>query len=194
VGGVAGLPDLRTGYSGEHATQISPAENAERLWSALLDAGQSLGIRPTASGRRVAAYRVGPDLIASTTSGYTSPFHMNLERMIKLDKADFLGKDALVAEHAGITHRMATLVIAGEEAPEYNSRSTVTAASRQALSPSDGRSRPFDRLIGMACIETELTEVGTALEVALPDGRTVPALVDRYPIYDPEKTRRGTES
>ena len=52
---------------------------------------------------------------------YTSPFHMNLDRMIKLDKPDFLGKDALVAEHAaGITHRMVTLVIAGEEAPDYN--------------------------------------------------------------------------
>ena len=41
----------------------------------------------------------------------------------------------------------------------------------------------------MACIETELAEVGTQVEVALPDGRTVPALVDQYPIYDPEKTR-----
>jgi glycine cleavage system aminomethyltransferase T len=41
----------------------------------------------------------------------------------------------------------------------------------------------------MACIEAELTEIGTALEVALADGRTVPALVDQYPIYDPEKTR-----
>ena len=46
-----------------------------------------------------------------------------------------------------------------------------------------------ERLIAMACIETELTDVGTPLEVALSDGRTVPALVDQYPIYDPEKTR-----
>ena len=44
-------------------------------------------------------------------------------------------------------------------------------------------------MIGMACIESELIEVGTPLEVALSDGRTVPALVDQYPIYDPEKTR-----
>ena len=44
-------------------------------------------------------------------------------------------------------------------------------------------------MIGMACLETELTEVGTPVEVALSDGRTVPALVDQYPIYDPEKTR-----
>ena len=41
----------------------------------------------------------------------------------------------------------------------------------------------------MACIEAELAEVGTTLEVTLPDGRTVPALVETYPIYDPEKRR-----
>ena len=85
---------------------------------------------------------------------------------------------------------MVTLVIAGEEAPEYNT--PVYRHGREVgklLSPSAGRSPTVDRLIGMACIETELTEVGTPLEVALTDGRTVPALVDRFPIYDPEKKR-----
>ena len=47
---------------------------------------------------------------------------MNLDRMIKLDKADFLGEKALApSTRPGITHRMVTLVLAGEEAPEYNS-------------------------------------------------------------------------
>ena len=168
-------------------------ENAERLWSALLDPGQSLGLRPYGLAA-VESLRIESGLIFigfDYFPAYTSPFHMNLERMIKLDKADFIGKEALVAEHAaGITHRMVTLVIAGEEAPEYNT--PVYRHGREVgklLSPSAGRSPTVDRLIGMACIETELTEVGTPLEVALPDGRTVPALVDRFPIYDPEKTR-----
>jgi glycine cleavage system aminomethyltransferase T len=81
-------------------------------------------------------------------------------------------------------------VIAGEDSPEYNS--PVYRHGREVgrlLSPSAGRSPSVDRVIGMACIETELTDVGTPLEVALGDGRTVPALVDRYPIYDPEKER-----
>ena len=85
---------------------------------------------------------------------------------------------------------MTTLVIAGEESPEYNT--PVYRHGREVgrlLSPSAGRSPSVDRLIGMACIEAELVEVGTPLEVALSDGRTVPALVDAYPIYDPEKKR-----
>jgi len=56
-------------------------------------------------------------------------------------------------------------------------------------SPSAGRSPTVDRLIAMACIETELTAPGTQVEVTLPDGRLVPAIVEQYPIYDPEKSR-----
>ena len=29
----------------------------------------------------------------------------------------------------------------------------------------------------------------TQVEVVMADGRTVPAIVDNFPIYDPEKTR-----
>jgi sarcosine oxidase, subunit alpha len=85
---------------------------------------------------------------------------------------------------------MVTLVIAGEESPDYGS--PVTRLGREVgklTSPSSGRSPTIERVIGMACVEAELAEVGTALEVTLPDGRTVPALVETYPIYDPEKKR-----
>jgi dimethylglycine dehydrogenase len=116
---------------------------------------------------------------------------MNLDRMIKLDGADFHGKAALQAElDAGITHRMTTLVIAGEDAPDYNT--PVLQNGRQVgklTSPSAGRSPTVDKLIAMAMIETDLTAPGTQVQVTLPDGRLVPAVVDQYPIYDPEKTR-----
>ena len=56
-------------------------------------------------------------------------------------------------------------------------------------SPSAGRSPTVDRLIAMACIETELAVPQTQVEVVMADGRAVPAIVDSFPIYDPEKTR-----
>ena len=194
---IGGVPDClvsRTGYSGELGYEIyTSPENAERLWGALLDPGQSLGLRPYGLAA-VESLRIESGLIFigfDYFPAYTSPYHMNLDRMIKLEKDGFHGQEALAAEHAaGITHRMTTLVIAGEEAPEYNT--PVYRHGREVgrlLSPSAGRSPTVDRLIGMACIEAELIEVGTPLEVALSDGRTVPALVDAYPIYDPEKKR-----
>ena len=195
VAGVDGCWVSRTGYSGELGFEVfcPPAEGAERVWQGLLDAGADIGIRPYGLAA-VESLRIEAGLIFlgyDYFQGVTSPFHMNLERMIKLDKPEFVGRDALVREHeAGITHRMATLVIAGDEAPEYNT--PVVRNGRHVgklTSPSAGRSPTVERLIAMACIEVDLTAPGTQVEVVMGDGRAVPAIVDRYPIYDPEKTR-----
>ena len=194
VGGVEGCWVSRTGYSGELGYEVfCPAEGAETLWRALLDAGAHMGIRPYGLAA-VESLRIESGLIFlgyDYFQGVTSPFHMNLDRMIKLDKEKFVGRKALRAEaEAGITHRMVTLVLGGEEAPDYNS--PVVRGGRHVgklTSPSAGRSPTVDRLIGMACIEAELAQHGTQVEVTMADGRLVPAIVDQYPIYDPEKTR-----
>jgi aminomethyltransferase len=194
VAGCDGCWVSRTGYSGELGYEVyCRPEHAEPLWQALLDQGAALGIRPYGLAA-VESLRIEAGLIFlgyDYFPGLTSPFHMNLDRTIKLDAGDFVGRDALRAElAAGITHRMTTLVVAGEEAPDYGS--PVTRLGREVgklLSPSAGRSPTVERVIGMACIEAELVEPGTTLEVTLPDGRVVPAVVDSYPIYDPEKRR-----
>ena len=180
----------RTGYSGELGFEVfTDPDYAEELWAAVTGAGA----RPYGLAA-VETLRIESGLIFigfDYFPGVTSPFHVNLDRMIKLDKGDFYGKEALQAElDAGITHRMVTLVIAGEDAPDYNT--PVLSNGRgvgKLTSPSAGRSPTVDKLIAMACIEADLAEVGRQVEVTLPDGRLVPALVDQFPIYDPEKSR-----
>ena len=194
VGGVPGCWIARAGYSGELGYEIYCApEYAEALWQTLVDHGASYGLRPYGlaaveslrieSGMIFIGYDYFPSL--------TSPFHMNLDRTISLDSGDFFGKAALKAElEAGITHRLTTLVIAGEEAPDYGA--DVYQNGRgvgKLLSPSAGRSPSVDRLIGMACLEVGLVEPGNRVDVVLPDGRLVPAVTDHFPIYDSEKTR-----
>ena len=161
-------------------------EHAERLWQALLDQGASLGIRPYGLAA-VESLRIEAGLIFigfDYFPGATSPFHMNLDRTINLETGDFVGKAALQAElAAGITHRMTTLVIAGEEAPDYGAE--VFRHGRMVgklTSPSAGRSPTVDRLIAMACIEADLVEPGTRVEVVAarrPDGRRRPPTTTR---------------
>jgi aminomethyltransferase len=194
IAGVDGCWLARTGYSGELGYEVyCPPEGAEQLWQALLDQGAGLGIRPYGLAA-VESLRIESGLIFigfDYFPGATSPFHMNLDRLIKLDAGDFYGRDALRAElEAGVTHRLVTLVVHGEEAPDYNT--PVIRHGRQIgklTSPSAGRSPTIDRIIGMACLEQEHTALGTQVEVTLPDGRTAPAVVDVFPIYDPEKRR-----
>jgi len=194
VGGVEGCWVSRTGYSGELGFEVyCPPAGAERLWQALLDQGAHMGIRPYGLAA-VESLRIEAGLIFIGYDYFpdvTSPFHMSLERMIKLDGADFCGRDALRAERdGGITHAMTTLVVHGDEAPDYGAH--VFRGGRgvgRLTSPSAGRSPSVDRIIGMACIEADLTAPGNRVEVALPDGRLVPATTDAYPIYDPAKQR-----
>ena len=85
---------------------------------------------------------------------------------------------------------MVTLVIAGEEAPEYNTpvyrhgREVGKLLSPQRRPLADRR--PPDR---HGLHRGRADRGGHAARGRAPDGRTVPALVDRYPIYDPEKKR-----
>ena len=194
IGGVEGCYLARTGYSGELGYEIYvPKAGAEALWQALLDEGASRGIRPYGLAA-VESLRIESGLIFigyDYFQGLTSPFHMNLDRTINLETGDFVGKDALVAElAAGITHRLTTLVIAGNEAPDYGADVFVNGRGVGRLtSPSAGRSPSIDRLIGIACLEADIADPGNRVEVALPDGRLVPAYTDTFPIYDPEKKR-----
>ena len=194
IAGIAGCYLARAGYSGELGYEIYvPKASAEALWEALLAEGASHGIRSYGLAA-VESLRIESGLIFigyDYFPGETSPFQMNLERTISLDTGDFVGKQALVDElAAGVTHRLTTLVVAGDEAPDYGAEVFVDGRNvGTLLSPSAGRSPSVDLLIGMACIEADLVASGTRVQVALPDGSLAEATTDAFPIYDSEKKR-----
>ena len=93
---MAGCWVSRTGYSGELGYEMfCPAERAERLWQgAARRRAPTLGIRPYGLAA-VESLRIESGLIFlgfDYFQGVTSPFHMNLDRMIKLEKTDFVGR------------------------------------------------------------------------------------------------------
>ncbi len=194
IAGIEGCYLARAGYSGELGYEIYvPKASAEALWEALLAAGAAHGILPYGLAA-VESLRIESGLIFigyDYFPGETSPFHMNLDRTISLDTGDFLGKQALVDElAAGVTHRLTTLVVAGEDAPDYGAEVFVDGRNvGTLLSPSAGSSPSVDLVIGMACIEADLVASGTRVQVALPDGSLAEATTDAFPIYDPEKKR-----
>ncbi len=101
-GDVAGVPCLiaRTGYTGEDGFELfCPAERTVQLWEALLEAGAPEGLQPCGLGARDTlrlemAYRLyGADMDETTT-----PLEAGLAWAVKLDKGDFSGREALVAQ------------------------------------------------------------------------------------------------
>ena len=99
---VAGIPTAisRTGYTGEIGFELYVnANNAEDLWNvlypAVIDAGgQAVGLGARDTLRLEAGLRLyGMDMDDDTT-----PFEAGLSRFVKLDKGDFIGRDALLVQ------------------------------------------------------------------------------------------------
>jgi aminomethyltransferase len=106
-GEVAGVPNVlisRTGYSGEDGFEIylpSDVATTEKLWAALLEAGREFAIRPCGLGaRNTLRLEAGMPLYGHEISDAINVFESGHERWLKLDKGDFIGREALLAVQA----------------------------------------------------------------------------------------------
>jgi aminomethyltransferase len=105
VAGVANVMIARTGYSGEDGFEVYiPADEATtaKMWEALMEAGAEFGIRPCGLGaRNTLRLEAGMPLYGHEISDEINVFEGGLERWLKLDKGEFIGREALLAVQAG---------------------------------------------------------------------------------------------
>jgi aminomethyltransferase len=132
LGEVAGIPCLvaRTGYTGEDGMELfCPPDQAARLWDELVEAGQHEKLAPCGLGARDSlrlemAYR----LYGADMDDGTSPLEAGLGWVVKLDKGDFVGRDALVRQREqGIARKLSASC-----SPIRASRATATPSCRTA--------------------------------------------------------------
>ena len=104
VAGIANVLIARTGYSGEDGFEVYiPADESTtvKMWNALLEAGQDFGIRPCGLGaRNTLRLEAGMSLYEHEISEQINVFEGGLTRWLKLDKGNFIGRDALLAVQA----------------------------------------------------------------------------------------------
>src|ERR1700723_1515269 len=106
VAGVYNVLIARTGYSGEDGFEIYlPADEATtvKMWNALLEAGAEFCIRPCGLGaRNTLRLEAGMSLYGHEISEEINALEAGLDRWLKLDKGDFIGRDALnIVQAAG---------------------------------------------------------------------------------------------
>jgi aminomethyltransferase len=185
VGGVPAWVS-RTGYSGELGYEIfvRPGD-AEQLWQALTGAGaEPYGLHAVETIRiESALIFIGYDYFQNETD----PYDMSLDKVIAMDRGDFVGKEALKASAANPPNRLVTLVVDGGDVPEYGAAVTKDGQPVGTLT-SPAESPTLGKTIGLAVIASGHAAEGTQVDVAVGDG-TATATVDTLPIYDPEKKR-----
>jgi aminomethyltransferase len=90
----------RTGYTGEDGFEILlPPGRAGEAWDALLEAGRAAGLVPAGLGARdTLRLEAGLLLYGQDMDEETTPLEAGLERFVKIDKGDFIGREALVRQ------------------------------------------------------------------------------------------------
>jgi aminomethyltransferase len=145
-GEVAGVPALisRTGYTGEDGFELYiPAEAAVTLWNRLLEVGRADGLMPIGLGARdTLRLEKGYALYGHELSSTITPLEAGLGWIVKLDKSDFVGRDALVKQkNAGVPRKLVGLAmeergIPREGYPVYVGEKQVGSVTSGTMSPS----------------------------------------------------------
>jgi aminomethyltransferase len=185
---VGGIPVwlARTGFSGELGFEMFlRPEHAADLWGVV----QGAGVTPFANSA-VEICRIESGMVVT---GYdyephqATPFDVGLDRLVALDKpGEFQGKAKLAEVAKNPPNRFRTLVLEGDEVPEYGS--AVTKDGEPVGTLTSPTKSPQFGVIGVAILRADVAEEGNKVEVAVGDG-TVPATVRNKSIYDPQKKR-----
>jgi aminomethyltransferase len=101
----------RTGYTGEDGFEVyCQAEDTPHLWNEVLKAGEEFGLIPCGLGcRDTLRFEAGMPLYGHELSETISPVEAGLKMFVKLDKEDFIGKEALSKDR--LRKRMAFKVV-----------------------------------------------------------------------------------
>jgi aminomethyltransferase len=206
----------RSGYTGELGYELYvPAEEAAFIWEELQRRGGDFGLMPYGV-RAMQSLRIekafplyGPDISEEVT-----PFHLGLDRWIRFDKRDFIGREALLEQQAmGLDQRWVGLILEGDKAaangdPIYNVadiknfRATYMtgAEAGQQEDPfeaggqqvgrvtSSTRGYSVGKMLALAFVDTAYSWPGAKLAVNV-GGRPVLATVTQLPFFDPQGLR-----
>jgi aminomethyltransferase len=210
----------RSGYTGELGYELyTPADQAGVLWEYLLEKGREFDLMPYGV-EAMQSLRIekslplyGPDISEDDT-----PFHVGLSRWIRLEKRDFIGREALLQiQEKGLERRWVGLTLESEVpaaagAKVYSVGDVATFREvietgaeageyEDAVMPGDwqvGRvtssamGHTVGKMLVMAYVDTAHSWPGNNLIVEI-NGRPIPAKVAPTPFFDPENARVRSE-
>jgi aminomethyltransferase len=192
-GTVADVPTVvsGTGYTGEDGFELYvAAREAVAVWKAVIAAGEPVGIRLAGLGARDSLrLEMGYALYGNELDEAHTPLESGLGWVTKLDKGDFVGRDALAAQRsAGVSRRLVGLVATERGFPRagydiLSGGEGVGSVTSGTMSPSLGVG------IAMGYVPVELSAKGTQLQIDA-RGKPVGAVVSQMPFYTKGSIRR----
>lgn len=172
----------KTGYTGEDGVEIylSP-DDAPAMWELLMEAGKEEGLIPCGLGARdTLRLEASMPLYGHEMDDTISPKEAGLGIFVKMDKAAFIGRQAIL-DRGPLTRKRVGLKVTGRGI--IREHQTVYAGGRQIGTTTSGTHCPFlGYPAAMALVDIGFKEPGTKVEVEV-RGRRVAAEVVKLPFY-----------
>ncbi len=182
----------RVSYAGELGWELYvPPHRATMVWDLLMEAGQEFGIE-------VGGYKALDSLRLEKGYRYYSvdmtqletPYEAGLGFCAQLDKADFLGKAALLRQkEEGVRRRLCTLIVERDDFTQiYGGEALYHEGQVISRVRSGGWGYTVEKNILYAYLPIELAHPGQRFEAELIEGRQ-PVVVTPTVLYDPRGER-----
>lgn len=206
----------RSGYTGELGYELyTPAEEAGAVWEYLLQTGRAFGLQPYGVAA-MQSLRLEKALVLygnDVNENYT-PFHVGLDRWIRFDKREFIGREALLrVQEEGLAERWVGLalespipasysdkiysirdvagfrekIFSGSEAGDYRDR-LIAGGQEVGYITYSARGHTVGKILAVAYVNVQYAWPGCNLLVDI-NGRLTLAKVTATPFFDPQGAR-----
>jgi aminomethyltransferase len=193
TGKVDGVDSIisRTGYTGEDGFEVYAApDRAEQLWDKMLDTGDfdsDGGVLPCGlAARNTLRLEAGMCLYGHEITEETTLLEANLGWITKLNKGDFIGREALAKQkEQGLTRKLIGFEVTDRGIAR--DEQDIFVNGEKVGRVTSGSPAPYlKKNIGMGYVPVELATAGTELQIDV-RGRMVTAQVVPLPFYKRSK-------
>ncbi len=175
----------RTGYTGEDGIEVFFAANdAVKFWSAVLERGKPLGIKPCGLGARdTLRLEMCYPLNGSDLSLERNPIEAGLGFFVDLAKSDFIGRDVLLkTKEFGPREKLVPFRMKEKGPPPRPHYAVFKNGERIGEVTSGTLSPSLNWGIGMAYVSSTHAKIGTEIDIEI-RAQKFPATVEKKPLY-----------
>lgn len=174
----------RSGYTGEDGFELACAwKDAPALWDVLITAGRSDGVIPVGLGARdTLRLEAGLMLYGSDMDETTTPLEAPLGWTVKLDKGEFIGREALLRQKTQpLARKLVGFVMEGRALPRHGyallaDETVIGHVTSGTFSPT------LNRGIGMGYVSAAHAKAGTRITIDV-RGDRADAQIVKLPFY-----------
>jgi dimethylglycine dehydrogenase len=190
--GMAPVVAMRVNYVGELGWELHhPIEYQNHIFDALFEAGAELGLKPFGiramdTMRLEKSYR----MVGTEMSIEYSAYESAMDRFVKIDKGDFLGRDALQAsKEAGPGNLLVTLEVDGvDDADALGNNALMKDGEIIGRATGGGYGFRVQKSLALGMVEPKYSEPGTTLEIEILGTRYAATVIPDSP-FDPTNER-----